>query len=94
MNQLWGTVPSLKAQYKNLLTNKKSAERAAKAIKKVATGTMKDVKKIKGMKSVFKGRDGNVRLYFQKEDDIVKIIAVCLKRDQDKSIRLLKENFE
>ena len=94
VESIMGTVPSLKAQYEKLLTNKESAKRAAKAIKKVATGSMKDVKKIKGMKSVFEGRHGNVRVYFQKKDDIVKIIAVCLKRDQDKSIQLLKENFE
>lgn len=55
---------------------------------------MKNIKKIKGMKSVFEARQGNVRVYFQKEGDLVKIIAPCLKRDQSQSIRLLKESFE
>jgi hypothetical protein len=38
--------------------------------------------------------EGDVRVYFQKEGDLVKIIAPCLKKDQDKSIRLLKGSFQ
>jgi hypothetical protein len=46
------------------------------------------------MKSVFEARQGDVRVYFQKEGDLVKIIAPCLKKDQDKSLKLLKGSFQ
>ena len=85
-----GTVPGLKAQYNKLLTNEKSARNAANPIEKLATGRMNDIKKIKGTKTVFEARLGDVRVYFQKEGDLVKIIAPCLKKDQDKSLRIIK----
>ena len=46
----------LKDQYNRLLTNKKSAINAANAIKKLANSTMKDIKKVQDMKTVFEAR--------------------------------------
>ena len=94
VESIMGTVPGLKAQYDKLLTNEESARNATNAIKKLATGRMSDIKKIKGMKSVFEARRGDVRVYFQKEGYLVKIIAPCLKKDQDKSLRLFKGSFK
>ncbi len=76
-----GTVPGLKAQYEKLLRKKQSALNASNAIKKAANGTTKDVKKLKGIKTVFEARQGDVRFYYQKDGETVKIIVPCLKKD-------------
>ena len=81
----------LKAQHNRLLTNKKSAINAANAIKKLANGTMKDIKKVQGMKTVFEARQSKVRVYFTKDGDTIQILAPCLKSDQVKVLDFLNK---
>ena len=64
------------------------------AIKKLANGTMKDIKKVQGMKTVFEAKLQNVPVFFRKNGDTLEIIAPCLKTDQTDNVKLLKKYFK
>lgn len=69
-------------------------------MEKLADGSLKigdkNVKKIKGMKTIFEAISKDTRVYFKMAVDgkTVQVILPALKTDQKKSIKLLKKYFE
>ena len=89
-----GTSSGFKSQYARLQKN----PQANKAIQRLADGTLKigdkNVKKIRGMKTVYEAKTKNTRVYFQVDDNgIVQVLLPALKTDQKKSIKLLQTYF-
>lgn len=98
VESLLGTSSGLKSQYKNVKKDSIASKQAAEAIRKLSDGTLKigdkNVKKLRGMKTVFEVKADDVRVYFRMDGDIVQIIAPCFKKVQTKSIKLLKKYFK